>query len=157
MLGGRDAVLACEELALRARARPGRRRCARRRCSCASRRGRPRRARAVGERAGLGRGWTSCAGARKVGAAANAALQGGLDGDQTEVVRRGAGRIEAALRARTPRAVTGQRREERVRSPHVTCTPSGRLTARRAPLELVHDVALELHRRARRPAASGPG
>lgn len=103
LLSGRDAALACEELALRARAdlRAGRSREAALTLRVAleaalselgpwSDRG-DLAARLDELRADRG----------AVGAAANRALQGGLDADEAESVDRVLGRLEAALRART--------------------------------------------------------
>jgi hypothetical protein len=103
LLGGRDVALACEELALRARADLDA--------------GRPREAAfqlrvaleaALAElepwaaRGDLRRRLDELRGERgAVGAAANAALEGGLDEPTIADVERVLGRVEAALRART--------------------------------------------------------
>jgi hypothetical protein len=103
LVGGRDAALACEELALRARSDLDA--------------GRVREA-AIGLRATLDAAlaelepWREQAQIAQrldelrghgagVGAAADAALRGGLDEQQIAIVRSALGRIEAALRART--------------------------------------------------------
>jgi hypothetical protein len=103
LLGGRDAALACEELTLRARADLDA--------------GRPREAAFQvrvalevalaelvpwSERGDLaGRLEALRAERGPVGAAANAALEGGLDDEQIADVERVVGRLEAALRARS--------------------------------------------------------
>ncbi len=103
VLGGRDAVLACEELALRARSDidAGRLREAALQLRVAFEaalaelepwRERP----SVLERLDALRSRRA-----EVGAVANAALQGGLDAAQADTVRSVLGEVEAALRART--------------------------------------------------------
>ncbi len=103
LLSGRDAALACEELALRARADLDG--------------GRPREAALTlrvaleaalaelepwADRADLAERIITLAEDRyAVGAAANRALQGGLDDEEMAAVRTTLGHIEAALRART--------------------------------------------------------
>jgi hypothetical protein len=103
VLAGRDAVLACEELALRARADldAGRLREAalqlRVALEAALAELEPWR-----EQPGLARRLEELRERRdEVGAAADAALRGGLDVEHIEAVERVLGRIEAALRART--------------------------------------------------------
>ena len=102
LLGGRDVALACEELALRARADldAGRQREAAMQLHVAleaavaeleSWRGRADLAVRIDELSGLRDG---------VAAAANAAIQGGLEPDAVAEVERSLGRLEAALRAR---------------------------------------------------------
>jgi hypothetical protein len=103
VLSGRDAVLACEELTLRARADLDAERF--REAALQLRialetalaelepwRERPHLPARLDELA---------ARREEVGAVANAALQGGLDPDQIEVVRSVLGRLQSALRART--------------------------------------------------------
>lgn len=103
LLGGRDAALACEELALRARGdvEAGRFREAalqlRVALEAAIAELEPWRER--GDLAARIEGLREERGA--VGAAANAALRGGLSEETIEDVDRALGRIEAALRART--------------------------------------------------------
>jgi hypothetical protein len=103
LLGGRDAVLACEELTLRARqdVEAGRRREAALQLDAALTAGlaelEPWSARGdlaarLAELRDL---------RRAVHAAAQAALQGAVDDEADEAVRRGLERLEAALRART--------------------------------------------------------
>ena len=107
VLGGRDAVLACEELVLRTRSDvdAGRLREAALQLRVAFEaalaelepwRERP----SLPERLGELREQR-----QEVGAVANAALQGGLDAEQAETVRRVLERVEAALRARTASGV----------------------------------------------------
>jgi hypothetical protein len=102
LLGGRDVALACEELALRARADldAGRQREAAMQLHVAleaavaeleSWRGRGDLGARIDELSGLRDG---------VAAAANAAIQGGLEPDAVDEVERSLGRLEAALRAR---------------------------------------------------------
>lgn len=107
VLGGRDAVLACEELTLRARADvdAGRLREAALQLRVAFEAAlaelEPWRERAsIPERLDELRQQRHA-----VGAVANAALQGGLDTEQAETVRDVLHRIEAALRARTASGV----------------------------------------------------
>jgi hypothetical protein len=103
LLGGRDAVLACEELALRARqdVEAGRRREAALQLDAALTAGlaelEPWSAR--GDLADRLAELRELHGA--VHAAAQAALQGGVEDEQADAVRRALERLEAALRART--------------------------------------------------------
>lgn len=103
LLSARDVVLACEEMALRARADLdlGRYREAAMQAhlaleaavaELAAWRDRPTLVERLGEMEGL---------RDALAGAANAALQGGLDADAIEVVRDGLEKVEAALRART--------------------------------------------------------
>lgn len=105
LLSGRDVALACEELALRARGDldAGRQREAAMQAHLAleaavaeleSWRGRADMGERLDELSGLRDG---------VAAAANAAIQGGLEPPQVETVEAALGRLEAALRARTAR------------------------------------------------------
>jgi len=103
LLGGRDAVLACEELALRARqdVDAGRRREAALQLDAALTAGlaelEPWSSRGdVGERLAELRDLQP-----SVRAAAAAALQGGVEDEDDAAVRHGLQRLEAALRART--------------------------------------------------------
>jgi hypothetical protein len=103
LLGGRDAVLACEELALRARqdVDAGRRREAALQLDAALTAGlaelEPWSSRGdVAERLAELRGLQP-----SVRAAATAALQGGVEDEDDAAVRHGLQRLEAALRART--------------------------------------------------------
>jgi hypothetical protein len=107
VLGGRDALLACEELALRTRADvdAGRLREAalqlRATLDAALAELEPWR-----EQAALGERLQELRGRREeVGGAAEAALQGGLGEAQIESVRSVLARVEAALRARTARGL----------------------------------------------------
>ena len=105
LLSGRDVALACEELALRARGdlEAGRQREAAMQAHLAleaavaeleSWRGREDMGERIDELAGLRGG---------VAAAANAAIQGGLEPPEVETVDAALGRLEAALRARAAR------------------------------------------------------
>jgi hypothetical protein len=105
LLGGRDVALACEELALRARGDldAGRQRESAMQLHLAleaavaeleSWRGRSDMGERIDELAGLRDG---------VAAAANAAIQGGLEPPQVDTVRGALERLEAALRARAAR------------------------------------------------------
>jgi hypothetical protein len=103
LLSGRDAALACEDLALRARADLDARRSREAALTL-------RVALEAGlseldpwrDRGDLAERLTELAASRgEVGAVANRALQGGLDPEEEEVVDRVLGRLEAALRART--------------------------------------------------------
>ena len=103
LLGGRDAVLACEELTLRARqdVEAGRRREAALQLDAALTAGlaelEPWSARGdLAERLAELRELHGA-----VHAAAQAALQGGVEDEDADAVRRGLERLEAALRART--------------------------------------------------------
>jgi hypothetical protein len=101
LLGGREVVLACEELALRARGDldHGREREAALQLSVALE---AALAELEGWRASLGPRLDELAGHRAaVSAAAEAALRGGLEPDTVAVVAAALARLEAALRART--------------------------------------------------------
>ncbi len=103
LLGGRDAALACEPLVLRARADldSGRDREAALQLRVALEAALAELAAWRGQ-GDLGRRIDELAGEREaVAAAANAALQGGLEADQAEAVERILGQVEAALRARS--------------------------------------------------------
>jgi hypothetical protein len=103
VLGGRDAALACETLVLRARADfdAGREREAALQLRVALEAALAELA-AWRDRGDLNKRLGELAEERgAVGAAANAALQGGLDPQQSEDIARVLGRLEAALRARS--------------------------------------------------------
>jgi hypothetical protein len=109
LLSGRDVALACEELALRARGDldAGREREAAMQLHLALEA-------AVAEleswrgRSDMGERIDELAGRRpSVAAAANAAIQGGLDSEQVDAVDGALGRLEAALRARAAREASG--------------------------------------------------
>lgn len=105
VLGGRDAALACEELALRARAdvEAGRDREAALQLQAALRAGLAELA-PWRDQGDMGRRLAELAGFEPaVRDAAEAALQGGVDEPFAVEVERALGRLEAALRARTAR------------------------------------------------------
>jgi hypothetical protein len=102
LLGGRDAVLACEELALRARLDldRGRQREAALQLRVALEAAIAELAPWV-ERPGVGDHLEALREQRQaVGAAANAALEGGLDADTADAVEQALTKVERALRAR---------------------------------------------------------